>query len=236
VSVAVLTLPASRARRWCAAMAHLGHPCEPFTQLQPLLDALEDRRWQLVVLHGLPGPAFLTLEAIRRVRAVGGPSLPVMVAADAQVFDAVVALEAGADVLLPRSFSADMLKARVQSLLRRREVPPLPALVCGDYHFDQRARVLLLRGVRVELRVREYDLALCFFKNLETTLSRELLIRAVWPKALSLTSRTLDNHICRLRTRLQLCPPNGYVLDTIHRSGYRLAPAAAARHALEGLP
>jgi len=225
LSIAVLAPSADCAARVCQTLERLGHRCESFGDLQALVDAVEDRPLGLVLMHGALGPHGAGLQAIRRVRAAAGPSLPVIVAADAKA-DEVAALEAGADAWLPPSASAALLQARVQAMLRRRvdELSPVPGdLVCGPYRFDRRGRQVALRGVVVPLRLREYKLALLLFQNLGRSLSRERIVEALWPRAVSVTSRTVDNHIRRLRSRLQLSGANAYVLDTVYGIGYRLA-------------
>jgi DNA-binding response OmpR family regulator len=76
--------------------------------------------------------------------------------------------------------------------------------------------------VPVDLKNREYELALFLFQNLGRLLSREHLHEAVWGLGIEALSRSLDTHISRLRTKLDLRPANGFLLLAIYGLGYRL--------------
>ena len=69
---------------------------------------------------------------------------------------------------------------------------------------------------------REYELALFMFRNAGRLLSRAHLREAVWGQGPDASSRSLDTHISRLRTKLDLRPRNGFLLSAIYGLGYRL--------------
>jgi DNA-binding response OmpR family regulator len=106
-------------------------------------------------------------------------------------------------------------------------------LVFGPYHFYPPSRVLKVRGVQVELKNREYELALFLFQNVGRLLSREHLHEAVWGLGIEALSRSLDTHVSRLRTKLDLRPANGFLLLAIYGLGYRLETIEA--DALSGI-
>jgi DNA-binding response OmpR family regulator len=115
------------------------------------------------------------------------------------------------------------LQARVRALLRR----AYPArhdsqLAFRGYRFHPATRTLRIDGRLVELSRREYELALFLFQNLGRLLSREHLREAVWGIGAETPSRSLDTHISRLRTKLDLRPSNGFLLSAIYGLGYRL--------------
>lgn len=85
----------------------------------------------------------------------------------------------------------------------------------------QRAHTLQVNGVPIELKHREYELALFLFQNLGRLLSREHLREAVWGAGLDAPSRSLDTHVSRLRTKLNL-RSNGFLLSAVYGLGYRL--------------
>ena len=79
-----------------------------------------------------------------------------------------------------------------------------------------------LHGEPVRLKQREYDLALLLFRNIGRLLPREYLMLTVWGQELETGSRSLDTHVSRLRTRLNLRPANGMILASVYGLGYRL--------------
>lgn len=95
-------------------------------------------------------------------------------------------------------------------------------LVFGPYRFDPEKRSLWLRDQPVELKNREYELALFMFRNAGRLLSRAHLREVVWGETSEAPSRSLDTHMSRLRTKLELTPANGYVVGAIYGMGYRL--------------
>ena len=76
-------------------------------------------------------------------------------------------------------------------------------------------------GVPVELKTREYDLALFLFQNMGRLLSRDHLREIIWGQTSDVISRSLDTHISRLRSQLDLRPDNGYIVTAVYGMGYR---------------
>jgi DNA-binding response OmpR family regulator len=129
----------------------------------------------------------------------------------------------GADDFMPKPIRVGELSARTRALLRR----AYPAqheteVVFGPYHFFPHSRTLHVDGEPLELKHREYELALFLFQNMGRLLSREHLREAVWGQGPEAPSRSLDTHISRLRTKLDLRPSNGFLLSAIYGLGYRL--------------
>ena len=84
-------------------------------------------------------------------------------------------------------------------------------------------------GVPVELKNREYDLALFLFQNMGRLLSRDHLKEIVWGQVADVMSRSLDTHISRLRTLLDLRPANGFIVTAVYGVGYRFEAVEAQR-------
>lgn len=204
-------------------MVTLGHECHTFTEGKTLLQALRRQTFDLLILDwSLPdmtGP-----DVVKSIRRELKSRLPILFVTDRRdEADMVEGLNAGADDFMAKPIRAGELEARVNALLRRSYPARHEAeLVFGPYHFYPPSRILKVRGAQVELKNREYELALFLFQNLGRLLSREHLHEAVWGLGIEALSRSLDTHISRLRTKLELRPSNGFLLLAIYGLGYRL--------------
>jgi DNA-binding response OmpR family regulator len=205
------------------AMAGFGHECHPYTEGRILLQALRRQTFDLLILDwGLPD--IRGIDVVKTVRNDLKSRLPILfVNAERDDPEVVEGLNAGADDFMANPDHAKELEARVNALLRR----SYPAqheveLVFGDYHFFPPSRVLKVKGVQVDLKNREYELALFLFQNMGRLLSREHLHEAVWGLGVEALSRSLDTHVSRLRTKLALRPSSGFLLLAIYGMGYRL--------------
>ena len=204
-------------------MEGLGHECHGFTEGKALLRALRQETFDLLVLDwSLPdvaGPA-----VVRSIREELLNRIPILFVTNRrEEADMVEGLGVGADDFMPKPIRVGELSARTQALLRR----AYPAqheteVVFGPYHFFPHSRTLHVNGEPLELKHREYELALFLFQNMGRLLSRDHLREAVWGQGPDAPSRSLDTHISRLRTKLDLRPTNGFLLSAIYGLGYRL--------------
>ena len=204
-------------------MEGIGHECHGFEDGRTLLRELRQQTYDLLILDwNLPDVQGPTV--VRRIRKDLNSRLPVLFVTNRrEEVDMVEGLSAGADDFMVKPIRVGELEARVRALLRR----SYPAqheseITFGPYHFQPGSRTLEVKGETVELKHREYELALFLFQNLGRLLSREHLREAVWGVGAEAPSRSLDTHISRLRTKLDLRPSNGFVLSAIYGLGYRL--------------
>ena len=173
--------------------------------------------WQV---PDLSGP-----EVLRWVRDKLPRTIPVLfITSRSGEDDIVEGLAAGADDYMIKPIRRSELVARVQALLRR--AYPIQntseQIVFNDYLFETRSGRLTLAGKPIEITQKEFDLALLFFRNLGRPLSRAYILEAVWSRDVDIPSRTMDTHVSRVRSKLQLRPENGYRLAPVYSYGYRL--------------
>lgn len=204
-------------------MEGLGHECHGFSDGRSLLRALRQESFDLLLLDwSLPdvsGPV-----VVKVIREEMLSRMPVLFVTNRrEEADMVEGLGAGADDFMVKPIRVGELAARVQALLRRAYPSQHEAeVVFGPYHFFPYSRTLHVNGEPLELKHREYELALFLFQNMGRLLSREHLREAVWGQGPDAPSRSLDTHISRLRTKLDLRPSNGFLLSAIYGLGYRL--------------
>lgn len=210
-------------------MNGIQHECHVYSEGKALLRDLRQQSFDLLILDwtlpDISGPSI-----VKWVREELASRIPILFVTNRRAeADLVAGLSAGADDFMVKPISVVELEARVHALLRRAYPAQHDVEVqFGPYHFFPQARTLQVNGEPVELKHREYELALFLFQNLGRLLSREHLREAVWGRGPEEPSRSLDTHISRLRTKLSLRPSNGFLLSAVYGLGYRLETVEVA--------
>ena len=201
----------------------MGHVCHTFGTGTGLLKALRRESFDLLIvdwhLPDMDGP-----EVVRAARAVTGPQIPILFVTRRQdEQDIVEALASGADDFMTKPVRLGEFRARLKAL-ERRAYPDMSGdtLTFGNYRFDPQTRSLHLDGAVLELTALEYALGLFMFQNCGRLLSREHLREMVWGQTHEVTSRTIDTHISRLRSKFRLGAEFGYTVSAVYGTGYRL--------------
>jgi len=138
--------------------------------------------------------------------------------------DKVAGLDAGADDFISKPASAEIIRARVMANLRRTRPSQAQERfqTWGVYRFDRLEQSVSVNGTPTALTPKEFALSLLLFENLQRPLSRTYLLQRLWNNTIDLSTRTLDMHISKMRTKLCLRPENGFRLQTLSGYGYRL--------------
>lgn len=147
-----------------------------------------------------------------------------MLTAKGQVEDRVTGLDAGADDYLVKPFSTDELLARVRALLRRvgHRTRRQTTLTLGETRIDF-VRQTAMRGKRaVHLTAKEFAMLQLLADAAGEPVTRERFLDVAWGYAAFPTTRTVDNHIASLRSKLEPNPDQPRWLKTVHGVGYRL--------------
>lgn len=136
----------------------------------------------------------------------------------------VAALEAGADDYVVKPPRRGELLARVAASARRSGLTEKPSnqLSVGEFKLDRKQGKVNKEGEQVPLTRREFDLAWMLFNNVAKILSREYLLRHVWNISAAVSTRTVDTHVSRVRSKLGLRPEHGWQLSSVYHYGYRL--------------
>jgi DNA-binding response OmpR family regulator len=154
------------------------------------------------------------------------PSTPIIIlSASADEVDKVLLLELGADDYVTKPYSPKELIARVHAVLRRVRGPK----VADNYAFDDVAvdfakMELTRKGEAMALTPQEFKVLKYFVGNPERVISRDELLNEVWGYNCYPSTRTVDNHIMKLRQKLEDDPLNPTHFKTVHGAGYKFVP------------
>ncbi len=152
--------------------------------------------------------------------------LPLLVlSASPDVADKVLLLEMGADDYVTVPFSPRELVARLRALMRRATRVSYESFFhFGDVIVDFSRMEIIRAGEKIRVTPKEFKTLEFFTKNAERVISRDELLNDVWGYQNYPTTRTVDNHILKLRQKLETDPANPSHLLTVHGVGYRFVP------------
>ena len=176
-----------------------------------------------IMLPGMSG-----FEICKRVRDERIPSKVLMLTAKDEEDDKIFGFELGADDYLTKPFSLRELLARIRAMLRRDDVPaatpPTPEagdrIAFGDVVVDFKRREVKRGGELQELTNREFLLLEYLIRHPGEVLTRERLLEENWGYGVHPTTRTVDNHVLRLRKHIEPDPENPIYLKTVRGGGY----------------
>ncbi|MCL2446082.1 MAG: response regulator transcription factor [Oscillospiraceae bacterium] len=167
------------------------------------------------------------LELAQRIRAQNPRIGIIFLSAKSQEDDKVQGLLSGADDYITKPFSPGELRARVESVLRRVNMPAQPAkpqpsvLQSGEFLLDMRGRWLKRNGVRIELTNIELALMELFMHNPGKELTRTKIFAEVWGDASFADAKIVDVNVRRLRMKIEDDPSNPQRIATVWGQGYR---------------
>jgi len=184
-----------------------------------------------LVLLDLMLPGMDGIEVCRILRQEMNVPILILTARDDEI-DRVVGLEIGADDYITKPFSMRELMARVKAHLRRerlireevggRQATTVPDILTFDnLSLDLSRREILLNGVPLTLKPKEYDLLLFLAQHRRQALSRQFLLERVWGWDFAGGTRTVDVHVHWLRQKIETDPANPTRIVTVRGSGYR---------------
>jgi DNA-binding response OmpR family regulator len=182
------------------------------------------RRPDLVILDlGLPGIG--GLDVLKWLRA--DSNLPVIVLTGrGDKSDRVVGLELGADDYVCKPFDPRELVVRVNAVLRRGAAEPAPtAMDFGELSIDTISRDATRRGELLDLTAKEFDLLAFMAASPRRVYTREQLLTHVWNSSTEWQDpTTVNEHIHRLRRKLEVDPGAPRWVTTMRGAGYRFTP------------
>ena len=181
-------------------------------------------------LHGRPDiilldvmlPKLSGLDVCRHLRKKGVETPIIMLTARGQEMDKVIGLEVGADDYVTKPFGVKELLARVRAHLRRaNSLNSIQEYSFGDVELNFRTYEATKSGRSVDLSPREFDTLKYLIVHEGDVVTRDQLLEIVWGYNAFPLTRTVDNHIAKLRHKLESSPSDPRHILTVHRVGYK---------------
>lgn len=172
-------------------------------------------------------PGISGYDVCKKVRALNYTFPIIMLTARDQEIDKVTGLNIGADDYMTKPFGVKELLARIQARLRRSERyskgKPINEVDLGSVHIDlKNARAQHPEKGELNLTTREVELIRYLVAHANSPVSRADLLENVWRYEYSTNTRTVDVHISKLRSKIEINPDDPKYLVTLHGVGYML--------------
>lgn len=173
-----------------------------------------------LLLPDIPGE-----EICQRVTQVA-PAMPIIVlSAKSEVLDKVVLLEMGACDYVTKPFSPRELLARVRAALRQsRQLNAEDVFAFDDVTVSFSKMEVMRDGQSISLTYHEFKILKFMLQNCECLISHKELLSEVWGYENYPQTRTVHNHVFRLRQKLERDPSHPVHFKTVHCLGYKFVP------------
>ncbi len=189
------------------------------------LELFKTNTFDLVLLD-LMIPEVSGIDVCRAIRTTSKVPIIMLTAKDSEV-DKVVGLELGADDYVTKPYSSRELVARIKAVLRRGVADEGGSHVESGIHAAGRIRMdierhqVTVNEIAVNLPLKEFELLEFLMRNSGRVLTRGQLIDRVWGGDYYGDTKTLDVHIKRLRSKIEVDPANPVLIQTIRGLGYK---------------
>jgi DNA-binding response OmpR family regulator len=167
------------------------------------------------------------LEICKKLREDNSQTPVMMLTCRGEESDKVLALELGADDYVTKPFGILELLARIKALLRRSDMHsngnelPSEEITFKDLHIDKNKRKASIKGKRLDLTVKEFDILLLLASNPGKTFTREELLSKIWGLTFAGYEHTITAHINRLRIKIETNLTHPEYILTSWGTGYR---------------
>lgn len=182
-----------------------------------------------IVLLDLMLPGMSGTDVCKQLRATSSVPVIMVTARDSEI-DKVVGLELGADDYVTKPYSSRELIARIRAVLRRghdvsaesqEEELEEQILEGGRVRMDVERHIVMVDGEEVSMPLKEFDLLEYLLRNAGRVLTRGQLIDRIWGADYVGDTKTLDVHVKRLRSKIEVEPSRPQHLVTVRGLGYK---------------
>ena len=188
------------------------------------LETALNQEWDVILLD-LMLPELNGLEVCRRIRPIKDTPIIIMTARDS-VIDRVSGLDQGADDYIVKPFAIEELLARLRALFRRidhnkeeKNQSQQSSVKYRNLVIEKKGRIVKRDDQVIDLTKREYELLLYLMENLNTVMSREVLLDKVWGYKTEVETNVVDVYIRYLRNKIDVPGKDSYI-QTVRVTGY----------------
>ncbi len=193
---------------------------------QEAIDLFADQKPDFVLLD-IMMPEIDGYEVCRRIRKTDEQIPVIFISAKSEEIDKVIGLELGADDFIVKPFGTREVIARIRAITRRclakqpnstdtpKQITMKDLTVFPNELRAQRGQAI------IELSLRDINILSLLFQKKGRVVSRDDLFNECWGRDYLPNSRTLDQHISKLRKQVELDPKDPQIIQTVHGVGYR---------------
>ncbi len=201
-----------------------GYEVEQADEGEKALKMIREKQYNLILLDVML-PKISGFDICKTLRKEGVQTPVILLTAKGEEIDKVLGLELGADDYVTKPFSIRELLARIKAVLRRGEtslqsessdtnIGKLVVNFTGYEAYDD--------GVPVQMSHKEFEILHFLWKKRNSIVSRDELLNNIWGYEETPTTRTVDNFIVKLRSRIEKDPNHPKIIITVHGTGYKL--------------
>lgn len=220
-----------------------GDKIETYTTGKSFRSALSKEKFDVLVLDWYL-PDTTGLDELDWLRGELNTDTPVIfMTSRGDEMSVVDALNHGADDYMVKPVKKEVAMARINALYRRNKLSEIVNQVkCSTnerqinidrstegsvevyepYQINHDQRSISVNGKEVKLTNKEFELAAFMFRHEASLISRDDLLEYIWGTRADLNTRTVDTHISRIRSKLEINTDMGWQLNSIYQCGYRL--------------
>ena len=170
-----------------------------------------------VVVMDIMMPEMDGYETLKKMKEVREDVHCIFLTALGQEYDRIYGFDVGGEDYVTKPFSLKELMMRINVILKR-DNKSSNRIVVKEMILDQDAHTVTIKGERIDLANKEYELLLYLMENMGNAMTRQSIISKVWGYEYDSDDRTLDTHMKLLRKKLG---EYGSYITTIRGVGYR---------------
>ncbi len=190
------------------------------------LETIRAKKFDLILLDVML-PGISGFDICKKIREEGITTPVILLTAKGEEVDKVLGLEFGADDYITKPFSLRELLARVKAVLRRtpsEKISAVKKITIGLLEIDIENYTALKKGKSIAMTSKEFEIIRYLWQHQQQVISRDDLLKHVWGYDESISSRTVDNFVVKLRKNIEKDPSHPKHIVTIHGTGYKLIP------------
>ena len=190
------------------------------------LHKILNNKFSLVLLDVML-PHISGFDICKKVRDQGIKTPIILLTAKGEEMDKVLGLEFGADDYITKPFGLRELLARIKAVLRRtgnsdsnKAESSITSIGNLKVNFDNYEA--FINEEQIKLSFKEFEILHYLWDNRNAIVSRDDILNDVWGNDYQPTSRTIDNFILKLRSKIENDPNQAKIILTVHGVGYKL--------------